>query len=224
MGSCPWNGFEPATISFCEQRLCSWVVEPANTWSNIGFVLVGLLILLREFRCQRPDLMMIGITAVAVGINSSLFHASGTRWGEIVDVSAMYFISSLFIVLSIKRIWHLSSVTMISWYVTLAASTSAAMVLFGSNGIILFGLHITAAVLLEGYFYRSSTNRVKFVNLAFMALCFGISFTAWKLDISKVICDPNNHVFGGHALWHLGNALCLWFYYRYQTQFKKGLT
>ena len=123
MGSCPWNGFEPATISFCEQRLCSWVVEPANTWSNIGFVLVGLLILLREFRCQRPDLMMIGITAVAVGINSSLFHATGTRWGEIVDVSAMYFISSLFIVLSIKRIWHLSSVTMISWYVTLAAST-----------------------------------------------------------------------------------------------------
>ena len=224
MDSCPWDGFEHASISFCEQRLCSWIVEPANTWSNIGFVLVGLWILWKEARSRRPDLLMVGVTAVFVGINSALFHATGTRWGEVVDVSAMYLISSLFIVLSAQRLWNISSVFMISSYVVLAGSTSAAMVFSGSNGIILFALHITAAVLLESAFFKRSKDSVKFTNLAFMAICFSVAFTSWKLDISKVICNPDNHIFGGHALWHFGNALCLWFYYGYQSQFKKHLT
>lgn len=170
---------------------------------------------------ERPALSMIGITSTFVGINSSLFHATGTRWGEIVDVSAMYLISSLFIVLSAQRIWKIKSKIMISSYVMLAASTSALMIIFKSNGILFFSAHITAAVFLEAYFFKQSQKPVKAYYLALMGGCFAVSFISWKLDISKVICDPDNHVFGGHALWHLGNALCLLFYYQYQFQFNR---
>jgi hypothetical protein len=219
--SCPWSRFEPAAIEFCERRLCAWVVEPANTWSNIGFVLVGLLILFKVGKESRPDLKMIGLTAVLVGIGSTLFHMTGTRWGEVIDVSAMYLISSLFIVFAAQRLWALPMSRFVMTYLVLATVTMAALVLSKTNGIWLFAAHITVAVLLELQAFRTLSSRAQYRDLGLMAITFTVAFTSWALDVRHIICNPDNHIFGGHALWHLANATCLWFYYRFQKQFVK---
>ena len=39
--TCPWDQFEPTTRHFCEAELCQWVTKPAESWSNIGFIIVG---------------------------------------------------------------------------------------------------------------------------------------------------------------------------------------
>jgi hypothetical protein len=47
--SCPWY---PVTekvgapnIKWCEETLCQWVSEPANTWSNLGYMIVAVIIM-----------------------------------------------------------------------------------------------------------------------------------------------------------------------------------
>src|SRR5712671_5207289 len=100
---CPWSGHAPATISFCERRLCAWIVEPSNAWSNVAYVLVGLFIIWRNSERSRDARTAIGVGAVLIGLGSFSFHATGIRVFEIVDVSTMYVISGLGLTFALKR-------------------------------------------------------------------------------------------------------------------------
>ena len=55
---CPWSNWAPATISFCEERLCAWVVEPSNAWSNLAFVAGGAVMLWQSRNLRQPKLSM----------------------------------------------------------------------------------------------------------------------------------------------------------------------
>ncbi|MCX6123909.1 MAG: ceramidase domain-containing protein [Proteobacteria bacterium] len=217
--SCPWGSFEPASIEFCERRLCQWVVEPANTWSNIAFVIAGICILIDNKNRNRGVLNLIGWIAIVVGIGSAMFHATGTRVGEILDVSAMYLISSLFLIFYLKRIYLLSVNKLLLIYVALSGTAIMALVMSRSNGILVFASHITVCVLFEIMIRRARTSVVDYRYLRLLVAGFVVSFTAWGLDIRHVICNPDNHILGGHAIWHLANATCLWSYYKFQEQF-----
>lgn len=37
-----------------------------------------------------------------------------------------------------------------------------------------------------------------------------VAQAASLLDLARVSCDPGNHFFQGHAVWHLGSALALY--------------
>lgn len=146
--SCPWSGLEPATISFCEERLCAWVVEPANTWSNLAYIFVGIYLLWRQRHDLKSSLTAFGVTSVLVGIGSDL-HGTGTRLGEILDVSAMFLISGLFVAFAAKRLWSLSDKRTISLYVVLCALSIVWLIVSRSSGIWLFAAEITVAGLAE---------------------------------------------------------------------------
>ena len=42
-------------------------------------------------------------------------------------------------------------------------------------------------------------------------LVFGIGIIALFLDATKIVCDPNNHFLQLHAVWHVCNAIALYF-------------
>lgn len=218
MESCPWGRWEPASLEFCERRLCSWIVEPANTWSNIGFILVGIYVLWSVRKLFRRDLLVIGLTSVLVGIGSTAFHLSATRAGEILDLSAMYLISAMFVVYAAKRHWKMSVTTFVGIYFLIAGLAIFALVRSGSNGIYVFASHVTVAVFLELRAFRKFSGTHNYKNLLWMAIAFTVAFTSWSLDVSKRVCFPDQHIFGGHALWHLANAASLYFYFRHQRQ------
>src|SRR5262245_41198911 len=123
---CPWDGFAPAVQSFCEAPLCGWIVHPAETWSNVGFFVVGVLILRRARRAGGGPSSLLGPIAILTGVGSTLFHATGTFFGEAVDLSAMYLQSSLFIALGARRLWRLR--------------TGAAAAIFGAVFVVSVGL------------------------------------------------------------------------------------
>lgn len=217
--TCPWSKFAPSVESFCEERLCSWIVEPANTWSNIGYILVGLLILRANRGTGRNSLNLAGLTSILVGIGSTLFHATGSRIGEIVDLGAMYLISGLFIIFAVNRLKSVSTAVLSLSYAAITATSLTAMIIFHSSGIAIFVAHLVVAVLLEltlAYRFYATTS-YKHLNL--MVMAFALAYFMWYLDYHKIFCDPDNHWFGGHAGWHLINSTCLWNFYRYQEQF-----
>ena len=219
--SCPWSFLEPADLAFCEDRLCSWIVEPANTWSNLGFILAGVLIL----RAARTDgsvgSKLTGITSVLVGIGSALFHASGTRVGEVIDVSAMYLISGLFLTVGFQRLFSWSSVRTWAFFATLSLISILSMLLSGSNGILMFTCQLVAFGLVEIYMaFHTTRFPAERRHLIALTVTFAVSCVVWLLDLHRVVCWPENHILGGHAIWHLLNGLALWFYFRYQATFQ----
>ena len=67
----------------CERlRVGSPVMEPQNTWSNLSYVLVGLLIL-----CRAPLTTgkLLGVYLILVGFTSGLYHASNYGSHNAVD-------------------------------------------------------------------------------------------------------------------------------------------
>lgn len=218
--SCPWSFLEPAELKFCEERLCGWVVEPANTWSNIGFIISGVLILLAARQSWRTGSVLTGVTAILCGIGSMLFHATGTRLGEVIDVSAMYLISALFVTLNLQRMRSWAGAKTWLFFGALSAGSVAFMLTSGSNGILLFTSQLVFFGLSEIYM-AFHPERYPAVRKHFYALSltFGLSCAVWLLDLHRIVCIPDNHILGGHALWHLLNGLALWFYFRYQETF-----
>lgn len=219
LSGCPWSALTPSVESFCEERLCSWVVEPANTWSNLGYILVGLLILWSNRGKNRQALMLPGITAVIVGFGSTMFHATGSRIGEIVDLAAMFLISGLFVIFALRRLANLSARSLTAFYTLMTTSSLALMVVQNSSGIAIFTGHIVIATSLELILLYRFYHTTQYRNLNWMIVAFAVSYLLWYLDYHKIVCFPGNHILGGHALWHLINSTCLWNFYRYQEQF-----
>jgi hypothetical protein len=52
--SCPWHAgadlLGAPNIKWCEAALCGWISEPANTWSNVLYLVIGLVVYLQ---CRR---------------------------------------------------------------------------------------------------------------------------------------------------------------------------
>lgn len=225
MDSCPWDGFDPGTVSFCERRLCDWIVEPSNAWSNVAYLLVGLAILWHRRGQLGSALAMVGYTAVIVSLGSFAFHATGTFIGEVLDVSAMYLISGLFITFAAKRLWHWDDAKLIRLYAVLCAISIALLITTRVSGIPVFALQVTVAVLMEIALFRRyrrdpTAARISYKPMLWLIGLFAASFFVWWLDISQRLCDPDNHLFTGHAFWHVSNSLCLWFFYAFHKQFQ----
>ena len=87
---CPWGGWTPPDLQHCEANLCGWITTPANTWSNLAYVAVGVWI---WRRAAKRDLLAaggLGPVSIAVGVTSFAFHASYTFAGQVLDYGGMF--------------------------------------------------------------------------------------------------------------------------------------
>lgn len=202
--SCPWSSFTQGTLFFCESRLCGWVVEPASTWSNVGYFVVGAWLLARERRRPEPLSRVLGIVSILIGLGSTAYHATGTLVGETLDVAGMYLLMGLFVAIALKRLCALPARQTIAAYVGLVLATVLAKLLWPAIGIYVFFAEMIAALALEGVASRRPGARPdSYAGLVAALAWFGAAFVAWYLDVSRTWCDPDQHVFNGHALWHL---------------------
>ncbi len=47
--------------------------------------------------------------------------------------------------------------------------------------------------------------------------CFALGFGFWLADKTRLVCDPNNHLINGHAIWHLATSACLALFFEYES-------
>lgn len=206
-------------MHFCERRLCTWIVEPSNAWSNVAYLVIGAWILWLDRAPRRSALSAIGVASVLVGFGSFAFHATATFVGEVLDISAMYLISGLFIVFNVRRLWHWSDRHLLALYAALAAASFALLVATRANGVPMFVAQVTVAGILEVMLHRRGGGTTRYLFLNLLIGFFVVSFGVWALDTTGVLCDPDNHLFTGHAFWHVSNAFCLLWCYRFHQQF-----
>lgn len=135
---CFWSNFQPATMAFCEQRICSIITEPANTWSNIGYLLVGIHICDLAIKEKYQRLLPIGIIAILVAIGSTFFHASGTFIGEVVDLFAMFLFANFMLCFNLYRLKGIKGARLIGLYAILTLAALILMLFINPIGILAF--------------------------------------------------------------------------------------
>ncbi|MCC6807523.1 MAG: ceramidase domain-containing protein [Deltaproteobacteria bacterium] len=205
---CPYDTWPAATVSFCEARLCDAVREPSNAWSSAAYVVAGILLLLRPHGPARDQARAIGLTTFFVGFGSFFFHMTASFVGEVVDLSTMYLVSGLMLSLELNRFLKLERRRFIWLYCALVVLPIGLVVWLRSVGIALFAAQIGTTVvllhleprLLPGTDYRP---------MYWLQGTYAFASLIWLGDQTGRLCAPANHVFTGHAMWHVLGATCM---------------
>ena len=210
--NCPWSNFLPPTMQFCERNLCSYITTPANTWSNIAYIIIGSYLFFKKKGNTPTYLVLFPIAAILTGIASFLYHASFTFLFQFFDLSSMYFFSSLLVVLNWHRLNGINDKKIFYIFIVLIFFSMSLLLIFKSIGVFIFGLHLVTAIFLEFKIFR----REKSLSLLILI----IAFLIWILDFKRIICDPENHILQGHAIWHILTAFCYLFLYRFYDEIR----
>ena len=219
MLSCPWSGMAPATLRFCEEPLCAWVVEPGNTWTNIGLIFVGLLIL-RQVRSRgEKHLKNLAYFAILTGLFSAFFHGSKTLLGQVLDFSAMYLESGILISATWARLRGLKLSEVRNLFLGLWLGSTALIGSVRHLEIPLFAIHLAIYFGLEWQCFKKRGSKTNYTPFLMLVVIFALGYGAWIVDYFKILCSPQNHWISGHAIWHLFGAASYYWIYLFLRQF-----
>jgi hypothetical protein len=206
---CPWSDWDPGTVQFCERRLCAWIVEPSNAWSSLAYVVLGAVMLIR---LRGAVGVAVALAQIMIGVGSFFFHGTGTFAGEVVDQVGMFMLSALILASALGQRQGWSGARVVAVYVVGVVVSTAILLVVRPIGIPLFAVQLAAGLGLQLAMWRSASATEKAAFRPFLQALgiFLCSFAIWVTDISGLLCDPDNHLITGHAIWHVLNAVCIW--------------
>lgn len=214
------------TMKFCEENLSSYIATPANTWSNMGYVLIGIYLTWISLKEKNILLKLIGPLAILCGLTSGIYHATFSYFWQAFDNGSMFIFISLLLVFNLYRLKtkSLSSPFLTILFVILNIASITAFfylkTLFGMNvGITIFAIELIAVLTTEVILYSNAKMKYKLNSLliAFALLLTG--WGIWWLDFLKIWCDPSTfHFINGHAIWHILTVLSFVFVYKFYKQ------
>lgn len=221
-----WTDWKPATCMpeacFCEAQRPGTVAQPANTWSSLGFVLVGLLILSGRIATRVTSNFSMAHTAVYscalifTGLGSTFYHASLTFVGQFFDVMGMYLLGVFILLYNLAQIRPLRAQRFVGSYVALNFVLAMLLIILPELRRYLFGVLIVLALFWAYHPQRAASAPTARKFLAAAVATLLLAFFSFLLDLTRVWCVPESWL-QGHALWHLGGALSAWLLYQYYT-------
>lgn len=219
-----WTRFAPAsclaTHCFCEHpQAGALLLQPANSWSSLGFVLVGFWIMLaprRETAFAGAAAAWFGVTAIVTGVGSVLLHATLTLWGQFYDVLGMYLLSAFLLAYAVQRWRGLSNAATLALYLAACAILIGILWIMPETRRWLFAVVLALAIAVELIFARPRRPGVNTAWFVYGLIANAVAFGIWVLDNTRTLCDPTS-LLQGHAIWHLLGAaalVCSYLYYR----------
>jgi len=213
-----WRRFAPATMQYRERNLDAWIRQPANAWSNLAYVAVGLWLWMQPSIRESGVLTLIPLTAVLVGVGSFLYHASFSLLFQTVDLAAMYLFSCLFITLDLWRLFSFSLPVFYGLYMSLfLVSLATFLWLRRRSGFLIFIGHVLIVIVLEVFNAWLGRGANDYRPFIWMLVVLVAGWLIWILDYKGLAFDPDNHLVQGHALWHVITSFCFILAYRYYS-------
>lgn len=206
LANCPWDGFSPPTIKYCEDNLCSWITQPSNTWSNLIYYAAGILLYsqIRKRNQIGSQLSFLYINAFLIGTASFLYHASFTFLMQFFDLSSMYMFSITLLSLNFYRLGLVRKKDILNIFILLLSLCMGLLYIFKPYGIPIFAVTAALTIGSEVIIYRNSYKKADYSKYKIGLILILSAFFFWALDFRKIwICDPDNHLFQGHAVWHI---------------------
>lgn len=212
---------------YCETVRDGRVAQPANAWSNAGFVLVGLWVLFdlerRRSRGESGGWLdyagLYGAIGIFLGVGSWLFHGTMRAWGGSFDLLSMYAFIGFAIAYGIARIAARTAVFHLVYWPLVGILGVTAFVVPQRFGKFFFAGAIAIALIIEVLVDRPEWRRrapqvlvSKRAPWFWAGLAtFVIAWILWNLSRTGApLCWPDSWL-QGHAGWHLltaGSVAC----------------
>lgn len=227
-----WFGVANGTGAvFCEAAHKGLVLQPVNSFSNIGFIISGLYcahhlsktksIKNNAFYTTPFISKFYCIVVVLLGPCSMAMHATETSLGGLFDMNSMYLFAAFMFTYAITRFYKLPSVIFVLTYVLCLVLCNIAgryRTVFGFDfyaGSFVFGLFCVLGMLYEYLHYKKNNINIQFKYAIYCSLSFIIAFVVWHFGTDgHCFCNPNSW-FQWHGVWHLLCALSTFFLFRY---------
>jgi hypothetical protein len=162
--------------------------------------------------------LLYAIALILIGLGSAFYHASLTFAGQFFDVMGMYLLASFIFLYNISRVSALSGQQFVLAYLACNSILAYVLIQYPASRRYIFGMIILATLLPE---YRVRTQKKPQITGAFLQAAWWTlvaAFVIWILDITKILCNPNNWL-QGHALWHILGAIAAgWLYLYYRSE------
>jgi hypothetical protein len=220
---CPWSGWTPPNVDWCEEELCSWIVNPADTWSNLAYIAFGIVMWRAARRANNPGLVVFGPASVVVGVCSFAYHASYTYFLQFFDFVGMFVFCFTVISANALRLGWIGAKRQWVFFGVGVAVFSAAVPILSQTTIpiqSLVGVLIAGILAQEFAIRRRNPGRARtsyapfLVALALMAAAAAASLA----DVTRVWCEPENHWVQGHAVWHVLTAAALFALFQFYSR------
>lgn len=213
--------------NFCEAARSGLVKQPANTWSNAGFVLAGLVVAWHAGRAE-VDRTLGGLATpyaclvVLLGPASAAMHATQSAAGGQLDLLSMYLVASFAAAYALRRwvrqgrlfFWQIFGLFVAACELVGLYDGEVPVVTYAGN-VAFAALLLTAVVTEVRLWRRAGAVGGPRTDLRWGAGALGailLAFAIWNLTKS-LWCDPHS-LLQGHAAWHLLDALSAYLLFR----------
>lgn len=215
--------------NFCERAHAGAVAQPANTLSNLGFVVSGLLIA-RHAQRRHTDAAhsthvmsttvatVFACVVVLLGPGSAAMHATQSEWGGHLDMLSMYLVAGFAAAWAWVRWARRGTGSFVTAYVACVAACELVglwpepIPVVHYSGNLAFGVLLVAAVVLETALWRRDETDRAFRYGVVALVSMLVAFAIWLLS-NAGWCDPDS-LLQGHAAWHLLCAVAAYWLYR----------
>ena len=231
------EAFGSPNVQWCEENLCAFVSQPANTWSNLAYLVTTALMLLdvgtlpravsksgaSPGTLTRQMLILYPYMNFVCGVLSLIYHLSNIYPTQVLDFVGMFAVTGwcmaanlirsrtgLTTTNSAKRFISCTMVSVIfATHVLYTHYIKIQVLVMGAIVVIMASdlLLCRTVDLRQGRGYGMYWTSLFFLTIAAIA-----SFT----DHKRIFCNPKDHIVQGHAIWHVLSAIalyCLWKHY-----------
>jgi hypothetical protein len=211
---------------FCEAARDALVRQPANTFSNAGFVVAGLAIAWRAGAARttiaaHPGLAAAyGVVVVLLGPASAAMHATQSALGGHLDLLSMYLVAGFAASYALTRCLQRGSTFFAVLFVAIVVVCELVERIPGHVPVVdvaanlAFGLFLLVALAGEAVLWRRAQTR-RDVRWGFASAgALAVAFAIWNLaKDGTAFCHPHS-LLQGHAAWHLLCAVAAYALYR----------
>ena len=175
-------------------KRCTFPIAPFNTFSNLAYVLAGILIYV-----LKPNLAsaVMALALMFLGVGSALYHGTKQGWASKLDNAGMYAVFSALVTYSLSPtnpyIGSLMAfvATIVAWRLAYQPNTKNLL-----NPMM--GVFIAISTLSVGL-----NGSLKYALISFGL--FGVAYIIWWTDKKHMFWVPRL----GHALWHVLTAIAM---------------
>ena len=217
---------------FCEAARAGWIRQPANTWSNLGFVAAGLAVAVHAGHRLRLGLTMgahpglataFAVLVVLLGPGSMAMHATQSDLGGHLDLLSMFLVSGFALGYAVMRALRrgpglFAVVFALAVLAGMAVHLRGGTVpLLGHAGNAAFALQLWVAIGIEIALGRRLSARQDVWWAAAAVLTLATAFAIWTTGMrGHAWCRPET-LLQQHGAWHLLCALSAYLLFRHYT-------
>lgn len=202
---------------YCEEVLKTGIAQPANASSSIFIIFLSVVVFWQFIKKKSIYVLLLALGFSLAGLSTLIYHIYYNFPLEVFDLFTIYFLFSILLASFIQIRKNLSAKQVLSIVFRISIISSVVYALLPPLGLTIHSIGILYILMS----HLKSDNKDK--KLLYYSLLFFVSgITIWFFDITKIICNPANHIIQGHQIWHILASLGVYFLLKYHLGLGKN--